>query len=237
MSDLNGFTFKNYVSMIFVAFALFELVDFFFLKGGASSIEAMTIFLIIAVIFSYFRAFLVFVFYFFVVGLIVFVASMVIGYAIGINFSDIRISGMEFMYWGLGVLTAIVGISAFLTRRTREKEKEEDLRRQGYTTYERKTPNPDDFFDDGEERKEQEKREQEAYERGRKEAEKEGSKMSKEEAFEILGLKAGTSREEINQAYRKISKKIHPDATGVNTNRLMQKVNEAYEKLKGGDEK
>lgn len=229
MSDLNGFTFKNYVSMVFVAFAVIELMEFFFFKGGTSSIEAMVIFLIIAVIFSYFRAFLVFIFYFFVVSLIVIIASMVIGYAIGINITNIgtKVSGMEFLYWSLGTLTATIAISAFLTKRTRDKEKE-------FKPKDEETPNPDDFGEDNEE--EQRKREQEAYERGRRSGEEQGKKMTRQEAYAILGLENGATQEQVKQAYRKIGKKIHPDATGINTNRLMQKVNEAYEKLTGDDE-
>ena len=50
--------------------------------------------------------------------------------------------------------------------------------------------------------------------------------MKRDEAFEVLGLSSGASKEEIVKAYRELSKKTHPDMGG--TNYLFRVVNEAY---------
>ena len=50
--------------------------------------------------------------------------------------------------------------------------------------------------------------------------------MKRDEAFEVLGLSSGASKEEIVKAYRELSKKTHPDMGG--TSYLFRVVNEAY---------
>ena len=54
------------------------------------------------------------------------------------------------------------------------------------------------------------------------------SNLSTEEAYKILGIKKGCSKEEIIQAANSLQKKIHPDVNpNSNTERLSQIVNEA----------
>jgi len=56
------------------------------------------------------------------------------------------------------------------------------------------------------------------------------STLSKEEAYKILGVKKGSSKEEIIKAANFLQKKIHPDVNpNSNTERLSQIVNEAKE--------
>ena len=38
--------------------------------------------------------------------------------------------------------------------------------------------------------------------------------MSKEEAYQVLGLQPGASLDEIREAYRRLMKKLHPDQGG-----------------------
>jgi len=61
------------------------------------------------------------------------------------------------------------------------------------------------------------------------------SGLSKDEAYKILGLKLGASKEQIIKAANSLQKKIHPDVNpNSNTERLSQIVNEAKETaLKG----
>ena len=56
------------------------------------------------------------------------------------------------------------------------------------------------------------------------------SNLSADEAYKILGLKKGCSKEEVIKAANVLQKKIHPDVNpNSNTERLSQIVNEAKE--------
>ena len=58
------------------------------------------------------------------------------------------------------------------------------------------------------------------------------SNLSVEEAYKILGLKKGCSKEEVIRAANGLQKKIHPDVNPTsNTERLSQIVNEAKETI------
>ena len=59
---------------------------------------------------------------------------------------------------------------------------------------------------------------------------KSSSNLSADEAYKILGIKKGSSKEEIIKAANLLQKKIHPDVNpSSNTERLSQIVNEAKE--------
>jgi hypothetical protein len=209
--------------MIFVFFALFELFSLLYLKGGTQSVWAIIMFLLIAVIISYFRSFLVFVFYFIVIGMVVAMSMMIIIFLFfGLTINNIgKMSGEEFMFWAIGSLVLIIGISGYLTKRTRDKEVGREAE------YDR-PPNHDSYSDaDFEQAKE------EAYERGKAEA---GVDAEKEEnidwAYSLLGADKDASNEQVKKAYRETSKEVHPDRTHTKTSGVMQNVNEAYDKIK-----
>ena len=57
------------------------------------------------------------------------------------------------------------------------------------------------------------------------------SAMTEDEAYQVLGLAKGATREEVSSAHRALMKKLHPDHGG--TSNLAARVNEAREVLLG----
>ena len=62
------------------------------------------------------------------------------------------------------------------------------------------------------------------------------SSVTNEDAYKLLGLRKGCSKEEVLQAAMKLQKKIHPDMNReLKTERLSQLVNEARDKILNTD--
>ena len=62
------------------------------------------------------------------------------------------------------------------------------------------------------------------------------SSLSTDEAYKILGIKKGCSKEQVIKAANSLQKKIHPDLNpNSNTQRLSQIVNEAKERILKSD--
>ncbi|MBN9543245.1 MAG: DnaJ domain-containing protein [Alphaproteobacteria bacterium] len=57
-----------------------------------------------------------------------------------------------------------------------------------------------------------------------------GDTLEQEEAYKILGLKGGESKEEINKAYKKMMARFHPDKEG-GSEYFAQKINQARDVL------
>ena len=71
---------------------------------------------------------------------------------------------------------------------------------------------------------------------GRSDQTQPSSNLSAEEAYKILGVKKGCSKEEVIKAANGLQKKIHPDVNpNSNTERLSQIVNEAKETVLKND--
>ena len=67
---------------------------------------------------------------------------------------------------------------------------------------------------------------------GQSQQTKPSSNLSSDEAYKILGLKKGCSKENVIKAANNLQKKIHPDVNpNSNTERLSQIVNEAKETI------
>jgi len=65
--------------------------------------------------------------------------------------------------------------------------------------------------------------------KGRPSSPSRGAKMTKEEAYQVLGLKPNASQEEIRKAYKDLMTKLHPDHGG--NDYLAARLNEAKDIL------
>jgi hypothetical protein len=66
---------------------------------------------------------------------------------------------------------------------------------------------------------------------GQQQGARTGGAMSRDEAYEILGLKSGATVEQVKEAHHRLMKKIHPDQGG--SNYLATKINQAKSLLIG----
>jgi hypothetical protein len=57
-------------------------------------------------------------------------------------------------------------------------------------------------------------------------------RMTRAEAYEVLGLSEGASRDEVQAAYKRLIRKVHPDAPG-GSGYLASKLNQAKQTLLG----
>ena len=74
------------------------------------------------------------------------------------------------------------------------------------------------------------------FSRGKSQKIQGSSSVTNNEAYKLLGLNKGCSKEEVLQAAMKLQKKIHPDMNrDLKTDRLSQLVNEAKDKILSTD--
>jgi len=85
-------------------------------------------------------------------------------------------------------------------RQRQEKEKAEAERKQA----EEKRKAEEEFAS----------RQRQEQEKAQKQQERSSGKLSVEQALEVLGLKAGATKQQINAAYNRLMKQVHPDVGG-----------------------
>ena len=223
--------FGNYVSFFFVGLATLGEIINVYTGTMRISAEEIVMFLIVALICSFFLQFLYFMFYFLIIGLIV--GGVSFGVVIELHLHLMTSSPILFM--SIAMLDiGITSASAFFLARRTWKEAFGSV-----SQTPRETIIPEEYAwrvehkeRVDEEREQREK--EEAYQRGKAEGERAGlrsNKMTREEAYEYLGLTPKATKEQVIQAYRKLSKLIHPDASKLDTNAFMKKLNEARDIL------